>query len=132
MSSKYFKAKNHILIFFLMFFSCEDPNYPEDIWNEDVKGGPSPVVTSVEPSNGAFAGIDTLIISGQNFSDTESENIVYFNNLLGTIVDATPAKISVVPPNLVSDSVTIKVAVQGTFLFGEYSNQYKLTAAVMD
>jgi len=132
MSSKYFKVKKYILIIFLVFCSCEDPNYPEDIWNENDKGGPSPVVTSVEPSNGAFAGIDTLIISGQNFSDTEAENIVYFNNLLGIIVDASPTKILVVPPNLVSDSVKIKVAVQGTFLFGEYSNQYTLTAAVMD
>ncbi|SVE63361.1 uncharacterized protein METZ01_LOCUS516215, partial [marine metagenome] len=29
-----------------MVISCDDPNYPEDIWNEDDAGGPSPVVTS--------------------------------------------------------------------------------------
>ena len=132
MNSKYIKLQNHILFLIILVFSCDDPDYPEDIWNEDDTGGLSPVVTSVEPADGAFAGIDTLTITGQSFSDTEEENIVYFNNLLGNIVDATPNRILVIPPNLVSDSVKIKVAVQGAFLFGEYNAQYILTAAVMD
>ena len=115
MNSKYIKLQNHILFLIILVFSCDDPDYPEDIWNEDDTGGLSPVVTSVEPADGAFAGIDTLTITGQSFSDTEEENIVYFNNLLGNIVDATPNRILVIPPNLVSDSVKIKVAVQGAF-----------------
>ena len=132
MNSKYFKLKSHILFLVIIVFSCDDPNYPEDIWNEDDAGNSMPVVTSIEPANGAFAGIDTLTITGQNFSDTEAENIIYFNNLLGNVVDATPTRILVIPPNLVSDSVKIKVAVQGAFLFGEYNTDYILTAAVMN
>ena len=112
-------------------FSCEDPNYPENIWDENDQGNASPSISSVEPE-AAFAGIDTLTISGQNFSENSSENLVYFNNMLGEVVNATSTSLSVITPNLVSDSVQIRVAVQGAFLFADHSSLYTLTAAVLD
>ena len=95
----------------LIIFSCEDPNYPNDVWDEEDIGNATPIVTGVVPADGAFAGIDTIIISGQYFSLSFSENLVYFNGMLGNVVNATSTALSVVPPNLISDSVTIKVAV---------------------
>ena len=62
----------------LIIFSCEDPNYPDDVWDEDDKGNTTPIVTGVVPADGAFAGIDTIIISGQYFSLLLSENLFYF------------------------------------------------------
>ena len=115
----------------LLIFSCEDPNYPENIWDEDDQGNASPSISSVEPE-AAFAGIDTLTISGQNFSENTSENLVYFNNMLGEVINATSTSLRVITPNLVSDSVQIRVAVQGAFLFADHSSLYKLTAAVLD
>ena len=112
-------------------FSCEDPNYPENIWDENDQGNASPSISSVEPE-AAFAGIDTLTISGQNFSENTSENLVYFNNMLGEVVNATSTSLRVITPNLVSDSVQIRVAVQGAFLFADHSSLYTLTAAVLD
>ena len=114
-----------------LIFSCEDPNYPENIWDENDQGNASPSISSVEPE-AAFAGIDTLTISGQNFSENSSENLVYFNNMLGEVVNATSTSLSVITPNLVSDSVQIRVAVQGAFLFADHSSLYTLTAAVLD
>ena len=116
----------------LIIFSCEDPNYPNDVWDEEDIGNATPIVTGVVPADGAFAGIDTIIISGQNFSLSFSENLVYFNGMLGNVVNATSTALSVVPPNLVSDSVTVKVAVQGAFVFGELDGFYRLTAAVQE
>ena len=121
-----------VFIIMIFLFSCEEPNYPESIWDENDQGSPAPVVNTVEPIEGAFAGIDTLIIVGQNFSENLSENLVYFNSMLGTVIGATTTTLSVVPPNLVSDSVQISVAVQGAFVFGKYENLYILTAAVLD
>ena len=72
------------------------------------------------------------MISGQHFSTNVSENLVYFNGLLGNVVNSTSSLISVVPPNLVSDSVQISVAVQGAFVFGKYENLYSLNAAVVE
>ena len=120
-----------ILPISLFIFYCEDPNYPENIWDENDQGNASPSISSVEPE-AAFAGIDTLTISGQNFSENASENLVYFNNMLGEVVNATSTSLSVITPNLVSDSVQIRVAVQGAFLFADHSSLYTLTAAVLD
>ena len=121
-----------LLFLLFSFFSCEEPNYPKDIWDKNDEGSPTPTVTSILPADGAFAGIDTIVISGQNFSLTQTENLVYFNSMLGNVVNATATELSVVPPNLVSDSVTVKVAVQGAFVFGEYDSFYRLTAAVQE
>ena len=121
-----------ILPISLLIFSCEDPNYPENIWDEDDQGNPSPLISSVEPEEAAFAGIDTLTINGQNFSENASANLVYFNNMLGEVISATSTSLKVVTPNLVSDSVQIRVAVQGAFLFADHSSLYTLTAAVLD
>ena len=119
------------LLISFFIFSCEDPNYPENIWDENDQGNASPSISSVEPE-AAFAGIDTLTISGQNFSENSSENLVYFNNMLGEVVNATSTSLRVITPNLVSDSVQIRVAVQGAFLFADHSSLYTLTAAVLD
>ena len=116
----------------LIIVSCEDPNYPDSVWDEDDAGNATPSISSVEPASGAFAGIDTITITGQNFSDIESKNLVYFNSMLGTVVSATTTGLQVVTPNLVSDSVQIRVAVEGAFIFGDYGNLYSLTAAVLD
>ena len=116
----------------LIIVSCEDPNYPDSVWDEDDAGNATPSISSVEPASGAFAGIDTITITGQNFSDTESKNLVYFNSMLGTVIDASTTSMEVVTPNLVSDSVQIRVAVEGAFIFGDYGNLYSLTAAVLD
>jgi len=121
-----------ILPISLVMFSCEDPNYPENIWDEDDQGNASPSISSVEPEESAFAGIDTLTINGQNFSENSSANLVYFNNMLGNVINATSTSLKVVTPNLVSDSVQIRVAVQGAFLFADHSSLYTLTAAVSD
>ena len=120
-----------ILPISLFIFYCEDPNYPENIWDENDQGNASPSISSVEPE-AAFAGIDTLTINGQNFSENTSENLVYFNNMLGEVINATSTSLRVVTPNLVSDSVQIRVAVQGAFLFADHSSLYTLTAAVLD
>ena len=123
----------HILMSFCLFFlSCEEPDAPDSIWDENDQGGTTPIVNSVEPSQGAFAGIDTIMISGQHFSTNVSENLVYFNGLLGNVVNSTSSSIIVVPQNLVSDSVQISVAVQGAFVFGKYENLYSLKAAVVE
>ena len=121
-----------ILPISLLIFSCEDTNYPENIWDEDDQGNASPSISSVEPEEAAFAGIDTLTINGQNFSENASANLVYFNNMLGEVISATSTSLKVVTPNLVSDSVQIRVAVQGAFLFADHSSLYTLTAAVLD
>ena len=129
---KLFYSGRILLGFSIFILSCEEPDAPDSVWDENDQGGSAPIVSSVEPAQGAFAGIDTLTITGQYFSDNISENLVYFNGMLGNVVEATSTTIGVVPPNLVSDSVQISVAVQGAFVFGKYENLYTLSAAVLE
>ena len=129
---KLFYLDRILLGFSIFILSCEEPDAPDSVWDENDQGGSTPIVSSVEPSQGAFAGIDTVMITGQHFSDNISENLVYFNGMLGNVVEATSTTIGVVPPNLVSDSVQISVAVQGAFVFGKYENIYTLRAAVIE
>ena len=129
---KLFYLDRILLGFSIFILSCEEPDVPDSVWDENDQGGSTPIVSSVEPSQGAFAGIDTVMITGQHFSDNISENLVYFNGMLGNVVEATSTTIGVVPPNLVSDSVQISVAVQGAFVFGKYENVYTLRAAVIE
>jgi len=121
-----------MITFFFLLFSCEDPNYPENIWDEEDQGKSTPLVTEIQPSEGAFAGIDTIIINGQNFSEDISENLVFFNGMTGTVINASTTSLNVITPNLVSDSILVRVAVQGAFLFAEYDLSYSLSAAVLD
>ena len=129
---KLFYSDRILLGFSIFILSCEEPDAPDSVWDENDQGGSTPIVSSVEPAQGAFAGIDTVIITGQHFSDNISENLVYFDGMLGNVVEATSTTIGVVPPNLVSDSVQISVAVQGAFVFGKYENVYTLRAAVIE
>ena len=129
---KFFSLGKILLVFFIFFFSCEEPDAPDSIWDGNDQGGTTPIISGVEPPQGAFAGIDTIMITGQHFSPDVSENLVYFNGMLGNVVSATSSSINVVPPNLVSDSVQINVAVQGAFVFGKYENLYTLRAAVVE
>ena len=129
---KILKNKKIILPFIFFLFSCDEPNKSDSIWDENEEGGLTPIISSVMPSENAFAGIDTVLISGSNFSENVTENHVYFNGIKGTILSSTASCILVITPNLVSDSVKITVSVQGAFIFGEYENLYSLTAAVVE
>ena len=126
------KNSKIILSFIIFLISCEEPNKSDSIWDENDIGSSTPVISTVTPSQNAFAGIDTILISGSNFSENITENHVYFNGIQGTILSSTASSMVVITPNLVSDSVKITVSVQGAFIFGEYVNLYSLTAAVVE
>tara|TARA_A100001011_G_C14254311_1_gene819326 strand:+ start:486 stop:1703 length:1218 start_codon:yes stop_codon:yes gene_type:complete len=121
--------KNHYskLLYFIFFvFSCDDPNQPSDLWDPNDSGYPTPFISNVYPSDSAYSGSDRIKISGGNFKDNKDSIFVYFNTGLAEILSVDDSTILVIPPNVVSDSVKIKVAVQGAFLFGYYSKNYIL------
>ncbi|MBK7630392.1 MAG: IPT/TIG domain-containing protein [Ignavibacteriales bacterium] len=89
---------------------------------------PSPVLSTLEPSAQALAGITEITITGTNFSADARNNLVYFNGVPGTILSATPTELTVKVPNVVADTVMVKIAVVGA---QDFSNQfqYKMVAA---
>ena len=116
----------------ILFTGCENNLYPDDIWDETDVGGSQPLILSVDPTQGALAGIDTITIHGENFSENISKNIVYFDGVSAEILSSSPNSLTIIAPNIISDSIVIKVAVEAAFNFAEFSSPYSLGAAIID
>jgi len=111
-------------LFAIAFIGCEEKE-PTGIWEKDDPGAPTPVVNSVTPPDSAYGGIDdrrVVEILGENFSSDIDENLVSFGGEWGEITEATETKLVVRPPANFLDSMSVKVAVHGAYLFGVYSD----------
>ena len=115
----------------ILSISCEENQYPEDIWDPDDQGLPTPIITSIEPPDSAFSGADEITITGQYFNQDKANNLVYFNSELAEILQATETMLVVSPPAILGDSITIKVSAVGSFLFAVYEN-YKLVPRMIE
>jgi hypothetical protein len=73
--------------------------------------------------------MDTIVITGTNFSTTISENTVYFNTSSASLLKSTATQITLLAPLVTLDSIAIRVNVFGADLFSN-SFQYKLTAGL--
>ncbi len=112
----------------LWLLGCEADNVTS-LFDPNAQVRPDPVITSVSPSDRAFAGIGILTITGQNFSGVPAENFIYFDDQPGAVQSASPTQLTVKAPVLVKNGVTLKVAV---FKAAKFSNtiSYNLEAAV--
>jgi hypothetical protein len=109
---------------FLFFNSCSDDPAPSiyDSVIPDVVA--DPIINSISPQSPVLAGITNLTITGQNFSTVLTDDEVYFNGVAGEVISATSTEIIVKTPNVVADSVGIKVKVHKAINF---SNNIKYT-----
>jgi hypothetical protein len=123
-------------IFALLFavsivFSGGCTDEPQETINNPSQIGPDrdpPVIDDVQPQS-ALAGVSQVVINGQNFSATAENNLVFFNAQQADILEATETRLTVMAPDVVGDSVKLKIAVQNVEL---YSNTiyYKMNPAV--
>jgi sugar lactone lactonase YvrE len=101
--------------------SLYDPNY---------RGAPAPVISSVTPEsppNVVLAGVDTILISGENFSPDISKNFVYFNAVRAQVIGGTDRQLRVRVPYLPLSDMQIRVSVMGAPDFSN-SKPYQLLA----
>jgi hypothetical protein len=89
---------------------------------------PAPILSSVVPSDQALAGVTIITITGSNFSADARNNLVYFNGIPGTILNATTTQLTVRVPDVVSDTTIVRIAVVGAKDFSN-SFQFKTLAA---
>ena len=90
---------------------------------------PNPTIASIAPSGSALAAVDTLVITGTNFSATIGENTVYFDAGAASLLSATSTQIRLRSALVTGDNIKIKVGVVGADQFSN-TMQYKLVAAV--
>lgn len=118
------------LLSVLMMAGCnEEP--PASLYSDNYTSRPQPVVSTLNPATTALAGVTTITITGTNFSAVASENQVYFDATPATILTASTTQLTVRAPNLVKDTVQVRVSVYKSDKYSE-AKSYKLLAAVMD
>lgn len=101
--------------------SLYDPGYEAD--------RPDPTISVIEPEDGWIAGVDTVVIRGENFSAQPEENRVYFGGLPGIIHSATSTEIKVRPSRVVGEQLPVKMAVRFAINFSNEMS-YRLDQAV--
>lgn len=111
----------------LVGFSCNkegtslyDPNYEPS--------RPDPVISSISPSVGYIAGVDSVIVTGLNFSTAPDETLIDFGGSPGQILSATETELVVRPGLTVGDNVPVRVSVRFAEFFSN-TIEYKLEAA---
>lgn len=120
-----------LLIFITIVFTvgCEN-EYPDSIFQADANFKANPVINSISPPM-AFAGVDTLELTGQNFSPNIEEMEIYFNGLRGEIVSSTPSLIRAVPANITGNTIKIQLRVDGALEFAVFDS-YQLDPIIIN
>lgn len=119
-----------VMVIGLTLYACDTPA-PASLFDEEYQSPSAPVISSVTPDVGYFAGYEEIVITGTNFTSDLSKLLVYFNNTRVNILSASQTQIVVRTPNLVADSIGIKVSVLGVEAFSN-SWQYSLEALFRD
>jgi len=107
---------------------CKNDTAPS-LFDPNDQSNPAPVVRSIAPADSALAGAGEITLTGENFSAKKEENIVYFDTTPVEVLTASATQVKVKSPNIISDSVKIRLAVQGAEKFSA-TVRYKLKAAV--
>lgn len=106
-----------VLALAIAFFTgCENDVTPS-LYDPDKQSAPDPVITTIDPPDSSLAGITILNITGENFSSNPDQNFVYFDDVLVDVISASETQIVVKTPNIIGDSIAIKIAVHGAELF---------------
>lgn len=92
------------------------------LYDPDAADGPAPVITAVSPEGPLLAGIDEVTLTGQHFSPTASENLVFFDDgagavAEGTVLSASATALTVRVPNLANEALRVRVSVVGASAF---------------
>jgi hypothetical protein len=87
-----------------------------------------PQIESLDPAGKALAGVGPVTINGQNFVPDTSVTRVYFNGVRAEMLEVTDTSLSVRPPDVTGDSVSVRVSVVGAEQLGTAT--YRLDPAV--
>jgi hypothetical protein len=109
----------------MMGCSYDAPDSPWEVATKKVVV--QPVITSIDPSDAGSA--SQITIKGENFSTDISKNTVYFDNVVARIISCSSTQIVVYRPNIVGESLTVKVLVSGATEVAKFPG-YKLVSVV--
>lgn len=115
----------------IFFISCSEDPTPS-LYEIPSANLPTPVISSVSPSQQALAGVTPITINGANFLSNPEYNRVYFNGKPGKVLSAAPNRLVVIAPVVISDTVEIKISVVGSLAYSNSIKNYRLRPAVSE
>lgn len=122
--------RNATTLIFLVAIGCSTPS-SDSAFDPNFDEGVPAVITSVTPAVGSFAGFETVTLDGSEFGTDAAAVTVWFNNIKAQVVSVTPTRIVVNTPNMVTDSIRIKVAKANVVAFSN-PVPYKLESLFID
>ena len=126
---------NHLLRWLsslaLLLAACRSFDEPALIYDPNAPSAAAPAISSVDPAEAAFAGYTEVRLTGNNFAARMQDNAVYFGTQPGQITSASANEITVIPPNMVAENLSIKVVVAGALEIAQFS-PYSLKAVVAE
>ena len=116
---------------FLVFISgCEEYDIGEVIFKEDIDFTGSPVITAIEPADGADVGVRVITIHGENFiSQKDSIPFVYIGAKKSLLKSISDTRIEIYRPTVYGDSLTIRLKRNDGWELGTVEN-YRIDRAV--
>jgi hypothetical protein len=96
-------------------------NAAEPMWDKPAPTVTTPSITGIIPPAVAAPGVNTITIQGQNFSNSLSDMMVFFNSTETEIISTSGTSVTVRRPNLAADSAVIKVSSAQGYLAVKYS-----------
>ncbi len=87
----------------------------EPIWDKPYTVPATPTITQIQPSS-APAGVNTILITGQNLTGVPNTNGVYFDVTPAEVVQKSATSILVRRPSLVTTSCTVKIVSDSALL----------------
>ncbi len=115
-----FYRKMVLTVFVAVVFAGCDEDAPPSVFDPNAPGGTTPTITSVQPESLAVAGLTEVVITGSNFAEADSDNVVYFGATKATLTSATSTEIRVVPPAIVGEDLMIQIVVAGAYETATY------------
>lgn len=112
------------------FLGCDSGTAPS-LYDPDQTSLPDPTIERVIPEGRALAGVDIVTITGTNFSTEPSENLVYFGDARGDVIEASSSQILVTAPNSPQPTLALRLTVLGAERFSN-SISYGLDAPFVE
>jgi hypothetical protein len=109
-----------LLLLVLMITNCKDGN---SVFDPDYESpNDSPVISGITPANGYLAGVDSVIVNGQGFSDDPDELTINFGGSPGVIRSASETQLVVKPGVISGASLPVLVSKRGAEFFSDPFN----------
>jgi len=93
----------------IFLVNCSEDVTPS-LYDQVGASPPPPVISDMVPAQG-LAGVTIVTITGSNFSSVLENNFVYFKDIPAKILEASETQLIIIAPDLVQDSIQVKIAV---------------------